>query len=234
MAGIATASNEQKLGIGEVTGAVSQLDQVTQRNAAQAEENAGAAEQLSTQSATLHHAVDALSSIVQGAGRQQAGDSGSGPETARLQKAAHANEARDTDTARTKPITKAIAAHGMWKARLKKAIDTGTADISPEKASVDDQCEFGKWLHSCPKEYRDSGFYKEILPLHACFHREAGQVLRLALSGQKQKALQCVAIKGSFSSASEQLTGRMMEWKSSLLSSIRSAPQHGAQDFFST
>jgi len=54
---IATASTEQDQGIKQVTTAVSQMDQVTQSNAASAEESASAAEELNAQSLALQEIV---------------------------------------------------------------------------------------------------------------------------------------------------------------------------------
>ncbi|MBB4843628.1 methyl-accepting chemotaxis protein [Paucibacter oligotrophus] len=54
---ISTATLEQTTGIGQVSEAVSQLDQVTQQNAALVEESAAAAESLSQQAQTLVRAV---------------------------------------------------------------------------------------------------------------------------------------------------------------------------------
>jgi len=54
---ISGASTEQSLGINQVTEAVTQLDQVTQQNAALVEESAAAAESLSHQAATLADVV---------------------------------------------------------------------------------------------------------------------------------------------------------------------------------
>ena len=54
---ISAATSEQTQGIGQVGGAVSQLDQVTQQNAALVEESAAAAESLSQQAARLVAAV---------------------------------------------------------------------------------------------------------------------------------------------------------------------------------
>jgi len=63
MAGVANASNEQARNIGEVNTAVSRMDQVTQANAATAEEAASAAAELNAQAAHLHEAVADLSSL---------------------------------------------------------------------------------------------------------------------------------------------------------------------------
>ncbi len=64
VAEIASASHEQSQGIGQVSTAVSQMDQVTQTNAGSAEESAAAAEELNAQSAELRRIVNELGSLV--------------------------------------------------------------------------------------------------------------------------------------------------------------------------
>ncbi len=63
---IANASHEQSSGIGQINTAMSQMDTVTQRNAAGAEETAAAAESLSSQATVLESAVDGLRALVEG------------------------------------------------------------------------------------------------------------------------------------------------------------------------
>ena len=67
MAEIATASQEQSQGIGQVSTAVTQMDHVTQSNAASAEESASASEELNAQAGALKEAVATLQLLV-GAG----------------------------------------------------------------------------------------------------------------------------------------------------------------------
>jgi uncharacterized phage infection (PIP) family protein YhgE len=57
MAEISAASNEQSAGIEQVNGAISQMDQVTQQNAALVEEAAAAAEAMQREAAELVQAV---------------------------------------------------------------------------------------------------------------------------------------------------------------------------------
>ncbi len=71
VAEIAGASREQTQGIGQVTTAVSQMDQVTQGNASTAEESAAAAEELNSQSAVLRSVVANLEEMVGGRGRER-------------------------------------------------------------------------------------------------------------------------------------------------------------------
>ncbi|MBN2447295.1 MAG: hypothetical protein JXO22_11240 [Phycisphaerae bacterium] len=64
--GIAQASQEQAQGVDQVNVAVSQIDKVTQQNAANAEESASAAEQLSAQAATVKSMVAELAAVIGG------------------------------------------------------------------------------------------------------------------------------------------------------------------------
>ena len=69
---IATASTEQNQGIGQVTQAVSQMDQVTQKNAANAEESASAAEELNAQAHAMQENVGQLLALAGRAETKQA------------------------------------------------------------------------------------------------------------------------------------------------------------------
>ena len=63
---VASTSQEQSQGIDLVNSAVSQMDKVTQANAANAEESASAAEELNAQAETLKEAVQELRELVDG------------------------------------------------------------------------------------------------------------------------------------------------------------------------
>ena len=63
---VAAASREQSQGIEQVNSAVTQMDKVTQSNAASAEESASAAEELNAQAENLNEAVDQLLRIIEG------------------------------------------------------------------------------------------------------------------------------------------------------------------------
>jgi methyl-accepting chemotaxis protein len=64
VAEIASASREQNQGITQINTAVTQMDKVTQANAANAEESASAAEELNAQAATLKSAAGELLSMI--------------------------------------------------------------------------------------------------------------------------------------------------------------------------
>ncbi len=64
MRNMATSSQEQSAGITQLNLALTQMDQVTQTNAASAEETASATVQLDQQASKLHHMVEDLSEIL--------------------------------------------------------------------------------------------------------------------------------------------------------------------------
>ncbi len=70
---VTNSTNEQASGLQQVNVAISQMDKVTQSNAANAEETAAASEELSAQAEEIDHMVDNLRDIVQG---QNGGNNG--------------------------------------------------------------------------------------------------------------------------------------------------------------
>ncbi|UQZ88222.1 hypothetical protein C4J81_02940 [Deltaproteobacteria bacterium Smac51] len=68
LAEVSEASKEQSQGIGQITSAMTEMDKVTQSNAASAEESASAAGSLSLQAGQLMDAVNSLDSLVHGGG----------------------------------------------------------------------------------------------------------------------------------------------------------------------
>jgi len=114
-------------------------------------------------------------------------------------------------------IDKAIAAHGMWKQKLRKAIDSGECESTPAKVKMDNNCAFGKWLHErIDAETKGSHFYNDVVDLHAKFHKEAGAILELALNGKPEDANKLLGLGGDFAKYSGALTRTMKEWQSTL------------------
>ena len=112
-------------------------------------------------------------------------------------------------------ITKAIGAHGMWKARLRAAIDTGKLDASVADVRKDNGCAFGQWLYGAtiPAAAKASPDYTTVKGLHAKFHECAAKVLELASKGAKAEANKLM--DGEYATISSQLTAAMMKWTSS-------------------
>jgi hypothetical protein len=110
-------------------------------------------------------------------------------------------------------IKKGIGAHGMWKQRLRKAIETGESEWTPDVVCQDNQCEFGKWLYSCSAEEKASPHYENVKNLHAKFHVSAAKVLSLALSSKTKEAENEIGAGSDYSKHSNALTIEMMAWE---------------------
>ncbi|MFT3780843.1 MAG: methyl-accepting chemotaxis protein [Nibricoccus sp.] len=74
IAEIAAGSREQSQGLDQLLLATSQMDKVTQTNAAAAEENASASEELNSQAATMHDLVRDLEALVKGKAQASTGE----------------------------------------------------------------------------------------------------------------------------------------------------------------
>jgi methyl-accepting chemotaxis protein len=70
LAEIASASTEQTTGIAQINQAVTQQDQAVQKNAAASEESASASAELTSQAESMHHQLNVLSMLVNGAERR--------------------------------------------------------------------------------------------------------------------------------------------------------------------
>lgn len=114
-------------------------------------------------------------------------------------------------------IRAAVGAHGVWKLRLKTAISLSKSDLAVADVCRDDLCEFGKWLHgpTLPADLRQSEEFRSIRNKHANFHKCAGDVLGLALSGQKGAAQ--ARLDGDFAALSQDLTMSMRQWSNNLM-----------------
>lgn len=113
-------------------------------------------------------------------------------------------------------INKAIGAHGLWKMRLRSAIDTGKSDFSVANVRPDNLCEFGKWLYALPAADKNSEQFKKVKDLHAQFHEEAAAVIALAVGGKKHEAEMAIAPGGTFTKISSKLTAAMIAWGKTL------------------
>ena len=108
----------------------------------------------------------------------------------------------------------AIAAHSMWKARLKTAIAGGELP-DPSKARSDRECAFGKWLYATTPTDEHAETHARVRRLHAEFHRVAAGVLVDLQRGNVATAEASLSMGGPFAEASSALTQEMMAWKRS-------------------
>lgn len=110
--------------------------------------------------------------------------------------------------------TKIIAAHGLWKYRLHEAITSGHSSFDPAVVELDNRCPFGQWLYGDGQQtHRDDRRFDEVRVLHATFHRNAGEVLRLALAGRGSEASAKMDSGSSFLDVSTRLVQMVDAWR---------------------
>ena len=113
-------------------------------------------------------------------------------------------------------IDTAISAHENWKLRLQNYLNgNSTETLLPEIVCLDDRCDLGKWLHG-PGGQRLGRYpaFSVLVARHKYFHVQASNVVALAQTDQKDKAIQ--ALDGSYKYASSQVVLLLKELKRGL------------------
>ena len=113
-------------------------------------------------------------------------------------------------------IDSALNQHELWKERLKEAIKTGQSEFQVIVVKRDNACKFGKWLYGISDAEKSHREYKNIRDLHAEFHRIAGEILDLALKGDKDEALKRLEQGGNYQRISSRLVFVLNDWKGKL------------------
>ena len=116
----------------------------------------------------------------------------------------------------SKEIVNAIGVHGNWKQRLRRAIETGKSDFTVDELIVDNQCDFGKWLHSLSSDIKKSSQWSKIQQVHAKFHIEAARLFVFARQEKQKEVLDAMVVGSDFARYSSELTMAMVKWKNSI------------------
>ncbi len=127
VAEIAAASAEQSIGIEQVNHAITQMDEITQQNAALAEQASAASISMIDQCSTMQGLLDFFNA-----------DLSQHPAVTDSPAVQQAN-ALDFKLAKSK--------HLAWKAKLRDFL-AGSADLTMEQAVSHRDCDLGKWLYS--------------------------------------------------------------------------------------
>jgi methyl-accepting chemotaxis protein len=127
---IAAASAEQAQGIDQVNAAVSQMDKVTQQNAANAEESASASEELSAQAEQMDSIVKDLAVIIGGVQNRKSVDFRTNSVSKKSRKSSNVNT-ETNDLSMSNNVFHNIAKDTSKKAKAKKAIETKARNIIP-------------------------------------------------------------------------------------------------------
>jgi hypothetical protein len=235
MGEISAASNEQAAGVAQVGEAVTQMDQVTQQNAALVEQMAAAASSLKSQAQELVQVVAVFKLDDHGASQAMTTQAfAAGPKhTATLplrlasQRALTAPESSGSVADGIGiNLDTAIRAHADWRNKLRNAA-AKHEQLDAETISRDDCCEMGKWLHGAGgSRYGGKPTFVELIAGHKNFHAQAGKVARAVNQGDAQ-AVQMMDSGTPFLRASNEV-GRLIvqlkkEFKNELKPAVRRA-----------
>ena len=158
---IASASKEQSAGVDQVSDAVSQMDEVTQHNAALVEQAAAAAGSLQEQASALVETVATLSLTSSG---RASGPTG------------------------VPDLQREIARHMQFKGRLRNLLAGTGETLDAARIEHDGSCELGAWLRGADEGLRRQPQYAKLVQSHEDFHRCAAQVIRLHDAGNADEA----------------------------------------------
>jgi methyl-accepting chemotaxis protein len=177
---IADGTREQSLGVSQIGQSVSELDRMTQQNAALVEQTAAAASAMKEQAESLAHEVDRF--------RLPAG----------METAATDSHPAVVDF----DFDKAINAHRQWKVRLRQAIAERTR-LDADSICRDDRCPLGQWLHGADsRRWASQPGFVALLEKHAEFHQVAASVARQINAGALEEAERLVGSGSRFASVS--------------------------------
>jgi methyl-accepting chemotaxis protein len=195
MSEISAASAEQSQGIEQVNTAITQMDEVTQQNAALVEEAAAAAEALEEQAQNLSASVSVF----------KIDDTTAGSLAIKS----------DSGKAASTHFDEAIAAHIKWKIRLGQFIDgSSTEKLSSATVCQDNNCALGKWIYGAGTKYKTAVNYGQLQARHANFHRCAGEVVKKVENNDRAGAKSMLA--GEFARAAKETVTSIMALKTEI------------------
>ncbi|WP_200333771.1 methyl-accepting chemotaxis protein [Thiocystis violacea] len=182
---IADASREQGSGVGQVTQAIAQMDETTQRNAALVEEAAAAAESLEEQARALSTTVSVFKIDHRHQGARAQGRCG--------------NEETDFD--------EFVYVHKQWSKKLRRVVEGRGEPQDPDSVACDDRCSLGAWIYGAGKQLQSVPAYETLREKHAQFHQCAGSVLRHVIVGERKQANEILSTR--FGPLSEETIGQI-------------------------
>lgn len=206
---IGTGAREQLSGVSQVNEAMAHMDGITQQNAAMVEQLAAAAQSLDTQVLAILAAMAVF--------RLQPGVPTVAEQDAIALRSANLSEpASMHQSGATFRAQDAIAAHLQWKTKLRNAA-LNDESVDAERAARDDCCPLGQWLHGDGMQaWGHRPLFTALLERHAEFHRQAGAVAQVILTGDRARALAMIEGGTAFASATRSTAQAIRELDSDI------------------
>ncbi|MEE9493874.1 MAG: methyl-accepting chemotaxis protein [Gammaproteobacteria bacterium] len=175
IAEIAAAGQEQALGIEQVNKAVTQLDDMTQQNAALVEEAAAASESMKGQAVGLNRSVSFFN-----AGDMDGGYAGANRRGPGRAFSGAGGSSIDFSAAKQK--------HLSWRTRLRKFL-AGDEAMSAEQAMSHKDCDLGKWIYATAlDQFGSMPEMQELEKVHQDMHATIKKIVTLKNDGDVMAA----------------------------------------------
>lgn len=175
---IAQASQEQSLGITQISQAISDLERTTMENSGVASQASEYSQKSLEQAEGLLRVVNILESELLGQRRTQS---------------------RDSSGESLMNFDEAIQAHLKWKSRLKNFVNgVGNEQLQSEHVCKDNNCALGKWIHGPGTSHAKLRSFQKLKKEHASFHEAAGEVVSCVEQGDEPKAKKLLADGSEF------------------------------------
>lgn len=101
-------------------------------------------------------------------------------------------------------LDKAFSTHANVKNKLRNAI-LGKEELDASSVRRDDVCAVGQWIYGDGgKKHRDNPLFKTFKAVHAEFHQEAYNAMRLSEQGDRDKAIEAIE-HGAFQKKSAEI-----------------------------
>ena len=110
-------------------------------------------------------------------------------------------------------ISQAIDFHLFLKLQMREAVATGKSRHTVEGLCRDDQSKLGKWLYNLDDSVKATPQWKCVRDLHVDFHREAGRVLEIALSGDAASARSAISYSSHYAGIARRFESELTAWK---------------------
>ena len=217
---IAAASQEQSAGVGQINGAMGQLNQTTQQNASASEELAATAEEMGGQAGQLQELmsffkIDGGKSVsrtptIRTDPRTPTNRTAAAPRMSASATIKHAPGAASLNADPHIFVT-AIEAHTKWKSKLRMCIADREKCPDPVAAEKDNACSLGQWLYGDGQRFSDDDDFRQLRQDHAGFHRCAARIIRSVQQNQVAEAENLLS--GEYAKISTQVVGLLNHMK---------------------
>ncbi len=110
-------------------------------------------------------------------------------------------------------FTAAIRAHANWRLRFSTYCQSNQKETADNQTlAQDNACELGKWLYGEGKKYSSDPHFRELIRIHALFHRSAAEIAAMAQSGRRKEAEALLnSNESQYTKTSIQVVGTLMK-----------------------